>query len=94
MNDVLTIEKLKEAMALVPQPVGYALLVPNNYVDSGYKILRNTGGMSDFMPGNALYWFVVPRSFLPQAINGLNAVPSDEISGEAYRFNVFKDDSL
>ena len=95
MSDVLTVEKLKEVMALIPQPIGYALLVPNSQIDSGYKILRNTGGMSDFMPGKALYWLVVPSSFLNRAINSLRAVPSDEIDGEAYRFDVFsllKDD--
>jgi len=94
-DDVLTMDKLKEVMALAPQPVGYALLVPSSLnMPECYKIFRNTGGASDFMPGKSLYWLIVPRSMLQLAIDSLHAYPSDDIPGEAYRFNVFKDDSL
>ena len=93
MNDaVLTLDKLKATMALAPRPIGYALIVPSRQivVDTIYKLAR-----SEFMPGDALYWLVVPHSFLVQAVEQLGAVPSDDIPGEAYRFNVFsllKDD--
>lgn len=89
MSDVMTIEKLKEAMALVPQPIGYALLLPSSHVDAIYKLTR-----SEFMQGDALYWLIVPRNFLAQAIKSVGAVPSDDVHSEAYRFNVFKDDIL
>ncbi len=89
----LTMDKLLAVMKTIPQPIGYALLVPSSTsllkTHDAYKLSR-----SEFMPGDALYWFVVPRSMLRTAIESLNAYPSDDIPGEAYRFNVFKDDSL
>ena len=88
-DDVLTLDKLKAMMALAPRPIGYALLVPNSHIDSIYKIAT-----CEFTPSDALYWLIVPSHFLAEAVANLDAVPSDDIPGKAYRFTVFEDDEI